>query len=66
MDFRKNGRGHGKVMEFHFLAQIYLLVMAQKYAQKRLGFQHFLVMENSNWSWKSHGKVIEFYCLISV
>ena len=30
-----------------------LIVMGRKYAQKRLGFQFFLVMENSNWSWKS-------------
>ena len=50
MDFRKNGRGHGKVMEFHFFSPKIscclktgkiLLVTEQKYAPKRLGFQHF-------------------------
>ena len=30
-----------------------LLVIEQKYASKRLGFQHFLVMENLNWSWNN-------------
>ena len=75
MDFRENSRGHGKVMEFHFFGpniscclktgKIFL-VTEKKYAPKRLGFQHFWVMENFNWSGKSHGKVIEFYCPISV
>ena len=37
-----------------------LLVMGQKYAQKRLGFQHFLVMENLNWSWKIMEKSLNF------
>ena len=59
MEFRENGRGHGKVMEFHFfwskdfmLFENWknLLVTEQKYAPKRLGFQHFRVMENLNWS----------------
>ena len=75
MDFRENGQGHGTVMEFHFYGPKIpcclktgniLLVIEQKYAPNRLGFQHFWAMENLNWSWKSHGKVIEFYCPISV
>ena len=37
-----------------------LLVIGQKDAPKRLGFQQFLVMENLNCSWKSHEKVINF------
>ena len=31
----------------------HILVMSTPWAQKA-GFQHFLVMENLNWSWKSH------------
>ena len=48
INFRKNGQGHGKTMEFHFLVQIFCtaclkienihLVIEQKYAPKRLGF----------------------------
>ena len=54
MDFRRNGRGHGKVMEFHFFGpkiscclktEKTLLVTEQKYVSKRLGFQHFIVVE---------------------
>ena len=41
-----------------------LLVTEQKNVQKRLGFQHFLVKENLNWSLKSNGKADEFYCSI--
>ena len=50
MDFRENGRGHGKLMEFHFIdpkiscclkTGKILLVTEQKYAPQRLGFQHF-------------------------
>ena len=74
MDFRKNGRGCGKVMEFHFLVQIFCAVWKFEHSPchraemcpKRPRFRHLLVMENLNWSWKSHGKVIEFYCQISV
>ena len=55
MDFRKNGRGHGKVMEIHLFGPSVshclktgnnFLDIKQKYSPKRLGFQHFLVMEN--------------------
>ena len=55
MDFRKNGRGHGKVMEIHLFGPSVsrclktgnnFLDIKQKYSSKRLGFQHFLVMEN--------------------
>ena len=54
MDFLKNGPGHGKVMDFSFLSKDImlfenwkiLLVTEQKYAPKRMGFQHFQVMEN--------------------
>ena len=42
------------------------LVIEQRCAPKRPGFQHFIVMENLNWLWKRHRKVIEFYCPISV
>ena len=38
-----SGRGRGKVME-------------HKYARRRPGFQHFLVMENLNCSWKKSWK----------
>ena len=72
-DFRENGRGHGKVIEFQFVVQMshavwkletFSLSLSKKYAKKWLGFQHFLVMENWNWSWTTHGKVS--YCPISV
>ena len=63
MEFRKNGRGHGKVMEFSFFGpnicscletRNILLVRGQKYAPQKAGFLAFLshgklklVMENS-------------------
>ena len=76
MNFRKNVRGHGKVMEFRFFCPNIpcclkrgniLLIIEQKYTPKRLGFQHFLlVKENLYRSRKCPGKVIECYCPISV
>ena len=66
MDFRENGRGHGKVMEFHFLSKdLYclktgkiLLVTEQKICPQKAEFSAFLnhgklelVMKRS---WKSH------------
>ena len=59
IDLRRNGRGHGKVMEVHFFGPKIscclktgkiLLVTKQKYVSKRLGFQHFVVMEKLDWS----------------
>ena len=63
MDFRKTGCGHGKVLEFHFLFQIFLavlktrnivLVIQQNYTPMKAGFSAFfshgkfkLVMEKS-------------------
>ena len=48
VDFRENGRGHGKVIGFFFGPNILcdlktasiVLVIQQKYAPKRLGLQH--------------------------
>ena len=68
---RSSVKSHGiwKVMEFHFVVQIFCSklgnifpVIGQKYSPKSLDV---LVMENSNWLWKSHGKIIEFYCPVS-
>ena len=51
MDFRRNGRGHGKVMEFHFLGPNIscclktgkiLLVTEQKTCLQKAGFSVFL------------------------
>ena len=72
MDFRKNGRGNGKIMEFHFFGPNIsyclktgniLLVIEQKYAPKRAGFsvlfshwKHKLIME------KSLNFIVQFLC----
>ena len=54
---KMTSRGHGKVMEFHFFSPnisfcletgSIFLVIAQKYAPKKLGFQYALVMESLN------------------
>ena len=77
MGFRENVGGHGKSWNFIFCSKYFVLlktgniflVIEQKYTSKRLGFRHFLVMENSNWSWKiqiDQGKVSGCYCPVSV
>ena len=49
MDFRKNGQGHGKVMEFHFSTKYFALFENWKYSlssskicSKKVGFSAFL------------------------
>ena len=66
MDFRENGRGHGKVMEFHFFGPKILCCLKTgkipshraKICPQKAGFSAFLshgkfklVMKKS---WKSH------------
>ena len=75
MDFRRNGRGYGKVMEFHFFGPKIscclktgkiILVTEQKCLQKA-GFSAFrshgkvrLVIKKS---WKSHGILFPNFCM---
>ena len=50
MDFRENGRGHGKVMEFRFLVKYFVLLESWKFSPrhranirpKKAGFSAFL------------------------
>ena len=76
MDFRRNGRGHGKVMEFHFFGpkiscclktEKTLLVTEIKIWLQKAGFSAFhsrgkvrLVMKKS---WKSHGILLPNFCM---
>ena len=56
MDFRKNSRGYGNVMEFHFLVQIFRAKTGNILSQKA-GFSAFLC----------HGKlklVMESYLIL--
>ena len=63
IDFWKNGRGHCKVLESQFLVQIFCAVrkletfslsLNENEPSQKAKFQQFLVMENLNWSLKSH------------
>ena len=62
MDFRQNGRGHRKVMKFHFLVQIFRAVRKLEIFSLSLNINipqtkkvvlPALVKENINWSWES-------------
>ena len=54
--------------EFYFLVERFRAVLkleissvsSSKTFPQKVRFQHFSVIENLNWSWKSHGKVSEF------
>ena len=55
MDFRKSGRGHDGISFYGPTIYEKLSLLSRKNkAPKMLGFRHFVITENLNWSWKSH------------
>ena len=65
IQFRKNDRGHGKVIEFRFLVQIFhavwkLETFSLLFSKNML---HLLVLENLNWSWTSHWILLLSFCV---
>ena len=70
MDFRKNGRGHGKIVEFHFLSKYFVLFENWKHSPchraKKAGISVFLSHGKFELVIESQGKAIEFFCVIAV